>query len=246
MIPARYGSSRLPGKPLIDLAGKPMVVRVYDAVRMALVDADIVVAVDDERIMTVLEAYGASGVMTDPGHESGTDRTAEVARCRGWAADDVILNVQGDEPLIPVDLLRAFAEFCTSRATFSIGTIAAPVTSTDQIHDPNIVKLMLDAAGEAISFSRAPIPFARDVEKGEWPLTAYLRHVGVYGYRNVVLQRLTRTSPCVLEQVEKLEQLRALWLGIPIQVMWWPSPPPHGVDTIDDARRTAELIKGVG
>lgn len=244
VIPARYGSSRLPGKPLIDLAGKPMVVRVYDAVRAALIDADIVVAVDDQRILTVLEAYGAPAVMTDPGHESGTDRTAEVARAQGWAVDDVILNVQGDEPLVPSNLLRAFAAFCTGRAPFSIGTIAAPVSSQGQISDPNVVKVILDAEGRAISFSRASIPFARDYPEGGWPLDAYLRHVGVYGYRNDVLQRLTQTPPCALEQVEKLEQLRALWLGIAVQVMWWPKSPPHGVDTAEDALRAAELIKG--
>lgn len=245
VIPARYASTRLPGKPLLDLAGKPMVARVYEAVRGALPDADVVVAVDDARVQDALAAHGLAATRTDPGHESGTDRAAEVARSLGWAKDDVVCNVQGDEPLIPQDMLRAFAEFCSRPGPFSMATIAAPVESTLHVQDPNIVKVALNSAGCAITFSRAPIPFNRELPPAQWPVSDYLRHIGVYAYRNDVLQELTAAQPCALETVEKLEQLRALWLGISIHVMRWRQPPPHGVDTPDDAARVAAIFRGL-
>lgn len=242
VVPARYGSTRLPGKPLLDLAGKPMVVRVHDAVRRALPEADIVVGVDDERVLTVLAEHGIPATLTDPGHESGTDRAAEIARTRGWSEGDIVCNVQGDEPLVPEDMLRAFAGFCVGRTPFSMATIAAPVGSVREVQDPNVVKLTVDAAGDAIAFSRAPIPFNRDLPPMEWPLDDYLRHVGIYAYRNDVLQQLTGSRPCALEKIEKLEQLRALWIGIPIHVMRWHQSPPHGVDTPDDAARVTAIF----
>ena len=244
VIPARYGSSRLPGKPLIHLGGKPMVVRVYEVVRSALPEADIVVATDDERVMAALAEHQVPGVMTDAGHESGTDRAAEIARLRHWPAHDVVLNVQGDEPLVPADLLQAFASFC-AKSEFSMGTIAVPLEDLSQIQNPNVVKLTMNAAGDAIVFSRAPIPFNRDLPSGSWPMSDYLRHVGIYAYRNDVLQRLTGTSPCRLEQIEKLEQLRALWLGISVHVMRWYTSPPHGVDTPEDVTRVIAVFEGV-
>lgn len=245
VIPARYGSSRLPGKPLIPLAGKPMVVRVYEVVQAALPEADIVVATDDERVVSALAQHHILGVMTDAGHESGTDRAAEIARLRQWPAHDVVLNVQGDEPLIPIELLQAFAGFCAERKDFRMGTIAVPMEDLSQIRNPNVVKLTMNVAGDAIIFSRAPIPFNRDLPAGSWPMSDYFRHVGIYAYRNDVLQRLTGTSPCRLEQVEKLEQLRALWLGIPIHVMQWHAAPPHGVDTPEDAVRVSAVFEGI-
>ncbi len=244
VIPARFGSSRLPGKPLVDLAGKPMVVRVYEAVRSALADVDITVAADDSRIADVLNEYAVPNVSTRPDHDSGTDRIAEVARFKGWSDDDIVINVQGDEPLVPMELLRAFSAFLRERETLSMATIAVPVESYEQLDDPNLVKLVTNAAGEAMLFSRAAIPFNRDLKKADWPLVEYLRHVGIYGYRNAVLQRLTDTPPCSLERSERLEQLRALWLGIPISVMRWHVSPPHGVDTLDDVSRVSAILKG--
>ena len=245
VIPSRYGSSRLPGKPLVDLGGKPMVVRVYDAVHQALADreVDIQVAVDDQRILDVLNMHGISGVLTNPAHESGTDRSAEVARLKSWGNSDIIVNVQGDEPLIPADMLRAFVSYCSDCPDFSMGTISAPISSTEHILDPNVVKLSVNSLGNAIVFSRSPIPFIRDIPPEEWDVKLYRRHVGVYAYRNDILQQLTSTAPCTLELAEKLEQLRAQWLGIPIQVMCWDKSPPHGVDTSDDARRVSAIFK---
>ncbi len=244
VIPARYGSSRLPGKPLIDLAGKPMVVRVYEAVRRALVAADVVVATDDDRVLAALHHNDIPGVMTLAGHESGTDRAAEVARLRGWSDRDVVLNVQGDEPLIPRDLLQAFADFCDND-DIEMATVVTPVARRSDIHDLNVVKVVLGAGNNALYFSRSPIPFSRDCPEGLWPLDAYLKHVGLYAYRNATLQRLTTQSACMLEQVEKLEQLRALWMGISIKTMWWGGTPPHGVDTAEDVVRVSTLIRGM-
>lgn len=243
VIPARYGSSRLPGKPLVDLAGKPMVVRVYQAVARALPGIDIVVAADEARVMAVLGQNGIPVVLTRQDHESGTDRSAEVARVQGWGEDDLIVNVQGDEPLVPEDLLQAFVAFCTDRDGMSMATIAVPLDSAEQIHNPNIVKLTRDAKGHAIAFSRAALPFNRDLPVEKWPVADYLRHVGIYAYRNAVLQKLTSTRPCDLERIEKLEQLRAQWLGIAIDVMLWHSAPPHGVDTAEDAQRVANIFE---
>jgi 3-deoxy-manno-octulosonate cytidylyltransferase (CMP-KDO synthetase) len=242
IIPARFGSTRLPGKPLVDLAGKALVVRVYEAVRNALAGVDIAVAIDDDRIVNVLAANDIPYVVTLPTHESGTDRAAEVARLLSWNPADIILNVQGDEPLIPAELLNSFASFCRSRTAMSMATIAVPLEEQSQIQDPNIVKVTVDADNRAIAFSRSPIPFARDLPIGEWCVENYLRHVGIYAYRNEVLQRLTATPPCMLEKVEKLEQLRAQWMGIPIHVMRWGVAPPHGVDTPEDAERVARIF----
>ncbi|EIF44771.1 3-deoxy-D-manno-octulosonate cytidylyltransferase [gamma proteobacterium BDW918] len=237
VIPARYGSSRLPGKPLLDLGGKPMVVRVYEKVSEALLGADIVVATDDDRILDVLVKESIPTVLTADNHESGTDRAAEVARIFAWGDTDIVINVQGDEPLVPIEMLRSFAQFCCSHTDFSMGTIAVPIDEKAMIHDPNIVKLTVNYVGNVIAFSRAAIPVDRDGNYEKWEMLSYLRHVGVYAYSNSVLQKLTATPPCLLENVEKLEQLRAQWLGIPVHVMKWHNSPPHGIDTPDDFAR---------
>jgi len=200
------------------------------------------VAVDDQRVLDALAGHGIQAAMTDPAHESGTDRAAEVARTLGWAGTDTVCNVQGDEPLVPHDMLRAFAGFCATCTDLSMATIAVRVGSVAEVHDPNVVKLTLDAGDRAIAFSRASMPFHRDLPPAQWPLDDHLRHVGIYAYRNDVLQQLTGTPPCALERIEKLEQLRALWLGIPIHVMRWHQSPPHGVDTPADAARVAALF----
>ncbi|MGR3909794.1 3-deoxy-manno-octulosonate cytidylyltransferase [Burkholderia sp. SR8] len=248
VIPARYGSSRLPGKPLVDLDGKPMIVRVHERVRRALPGADIVVAIDDERIADVLDARGIRFAMTDVDHASGTDRAAEVARVLGWADTDAVLNVQGDEPLVPAPLLQAFAGFCGAAPDLGVATVACPVGDAALLDEPAIVKLVVDRRGRALYFSRAAIPFCRDGrpadatrenERGD----GFLRHIGLYGYGNASLQALAGAAPCELEQLEKLEQLRALWLGMPIDVMHWPDAPPAGIDTPDDVDRVVSLLQ---
>ncbi|SFE23766.1 3-deoxy-manno-octulosonate cytidylyltransferase (CMP-KDO synthetase) [Marinobacter sp. DSM 26671] len=241
-IPARFASTRLPGKPLVDLAGEPMIVRVFRRVEIALPDADIVVATDDPRIVEVLEFHGIPFVETDVGHDSGSDRIAEVARLMEWPAEDIILNVQGDEPLIPLELLRAFVAFCRKRPELEIASVAVPLTTREQLTDSNIVKVVMDQKNDALLFSRSPIPFCRDGDPNAWPLADFARHVGIYAYRNVSLQGFTNTPVCRLEQLEHLEQLRALWLGMKISMMRWHSAPPHGVDTPSDVQRVIETL----
>lgn len=244
VIPARYASSRLPGKPLVDLAGQPMVMRVFRRVELALPSADIIVATDDLRICQVLELHAIPFVMTAVDHESGSDRAAEVARLRDWAAEDIILNVQGDEPLVPVELLQAFTAFCSTLPCLEMASVVAPLSSSEQIHDANIVKVVLNQHGDALMFSRSAIPFCRDLSAEEWPLGGFARHIGIYAYRNAILQRLTAAPVCQLESLEKLEQLRALWLGMKISMMKWDVTPPHGVDTPEDVQRvTTTLLK---
>lgn len=242
VIPARYASTRLPAKPLIDLAGLPMVVRVYRRVVAALVNTNIVVATDDARIAEILDKYAIPCVMTEASHVSGTDRVAEVARYLNWGEGDIVINVQGDEPLIPLDMLRAFADFCVAQSPFAMGTVAVPMTNQAQVHDANVVKVMLNKMSEALLFSRSAIPFCRDNPPAEWPLSSFLRHIGIYAYRNSVLQELTRAPVCESEKLEKLEQLRALWLGYAIKIMTWHKSPPHGVDTLEDAERVSMII----
>jgi 3-deoxy-manno-octulosonate cytidylyltransferase (CMP-KDO synthetase) len=243
VIPARFASTRLPGKPLIELDGMPMIVRVHQAVRTALPESvDIVVATDDERIVETLEKYRIPARMTDSGHQSGTERCAQIALELGWGADDVVINVQGDEPLVPKPLLESFARFCANAGTFDMATIAVPLSDAWQLIDPNVVKLMMDAQGRAIVFSRSAIPYCRDLPPAEWPLSVYLRHVGIYAYKCSALYRLTDTPSCKFEQLEKLEQMRAIWLGMPIQVFVWPESPPPGVDTEEDVARVREIL----
>lgn len=243
VIPARYGSTRLPGKPLVDLNGEPMIARVHARVSRALPDTEIVVAIDDERIADVLAARDIRFAMTDAGHATGTDRAAEVARTLGWHDTDVVLNVQGDEPLVPAALLKAFAGFCGAAQDLGVATAACPIADAAQIDEPAIVKLVVDGRGRALYFSRAAIPFCRDGRPDDPRAGVFLRHIGLYGYSNAALQSLAGAAACELEQLEKLEQLRALWLGVPIDVMRWPDAPPAGVDTPDDVARVVSLLK---
>lgn len=247
VIPARFGSTRLPGKPLIDLAGEPMIVRVYERVKQALPTATITVATDDRRIEAVLAARGIPYAMTSSAHASGTDRVAEVARSAGWSDSDIVLNVQGDEPLLPHALLRAFVEYCQAVDEFSIATLASVALESAQVDDANIVKVVTDRNGHALYFSRAPIPFSRDRRldqaASDGPSADFLRHIGIYAYSHAVLQRLTSSPTCEIERREQLEQLRALWLGIPILVMHWPDSVPAGIDTPGDVMRVSNLFK---
>jgi 3-deoxy-manno-octulosonate cytidylyltransferase (CMP-KDO synthetase) len=220
-----------------------MVVRVFEAVSQALPGHDVVVAVDDDRVLDALGEHGVgAGLLTRIDCASGTDRAAEIARLLEWGPDDIIINVQGDEPLVPAELLAEFARFCSAFSDLSMATVSVPVRDPEEISDPNVVKLMVRNNGEAISFSRAMIPFDRDRDADQWEPSNYLRHVGIYAYSNEVLQVLTATPPCSVEQVENLEQLRALWLGIPIQVLAWPESPPGGVDTAEDVARVIAVL----
>jgi 3-deoxy-manno-octulosonate cytidylyltransferase (CMP-KDO synthetase) len=220
-----------------------MVVRVYDQVRVALPTCDIVVATDDDRITEVLNGYGIACTLTDRCHASGTDRAAEVARMLDWGHDDIIMNVQGDEPLVPPPLLRAFAEFCWAMPELPVATVATPIVDIAHVHDSNVVKVVTDRCDQALFFSRAAILFCRDEHPHDWRPAAFLRHLGIYAYRNSLLQKLTSTAPCEIESNEKLEQLRAMWLGMPILVMRWPEAPPAGVDTPEDVARVSSLFE---
>ena len=247
-IPARYGASRLPGKPLRLLAGEPLVLHVA---RRALAAGarEAWVATDDARIADALEGSGVHVAMTATTHPSGTDRLAECARIAGWDDDTIVVNLQGDEPFAPAAGIRAVAEALAASGA-DMATLAAPIDDAETLFDPNAVKLVRDADGYALYFSRAPIPWHRDafaVDRRCLPEgdAAPLRHVGIYAYRVGFLRRFAAMPPGRLEQVEALEQLRALEAGIRIAVELTPEPFPPGVDTPEDlARAEARIAAG--
>lgn len=238
IIPARLASTRLPNKPLADLGGKPMVVRVAERAR-ASGAARIVVATDHADIAAACAAHGVEARMTRADHPSGTDRIAEVAHALGLAPDEVVVNLQGDEPLIDPALLAA----CAGRIAPGVpmATCAHPIDNVADAFNPNVVKVVLDKAGRALYFSRATIPWHRDafaVSKESLPLGyAPLRHVGLYAYSNAFLQAYPTLEPAPLESIEALEQLRVLWHGYPIAVHVTASAPEAGVDTPEDLAR---------
>jgi 3-deoxy-manno-octulosonate cytidylyltransferase (CMP-KDO synthetase) len=247
VIPARYASTRLPGKPLLPIAGRPMIAHVWDrAVESGA--SEIVVATDDERIVRAVEIAGGRAMMTSPDHVSGTDRLAEVAQRAGWPDDAVIVNLQGDEPQIPGRLLTDLANNLHTRPTAGVSTLATPIRVAADVWNPNVVKVALDAQSFALYFSRAPIPwvrgqFARDSNIDSLPEDlALLRHIGLYGYRVETLRTLARTPPPPVERAESLEQLRALYLGICIHVGIVEEAPGHGVDTSEDLARVATVL----
>jgi len=246
VIPARYDSSRLPGKPLIDLCGKPMIIHVADRVRRALPSTDIWIATDDNRIKKTVEDYGYSALITSSKHESGSDRIGEVATQLQWSDDSIILNVQGDEPLIEAELLKSFAIFCLDNETLEMASVMSLIESVENIHDPNVVKVLVNNNGEAITFSRSPIPFCRDLTSAEWPVEAYNRHVGIYAYKVSTLRHLASSSQCGIEKFEKLEQLRAVWLGYRISMMNWSKALHGGIDTADDLERVRKILNKKG
>ncbi len=246
VIPARYASIRLPGKPLLDIAGKPMVVRVAEKAQAT--GAEVVVATDDRRILEAVEAHGYSAVMTREDHVSGTDRIAEVAMKMGWAENEIVVNVQGDEPLIEPTLIE---EVALNMAQHNEAAIA---TACHQIHDkalmlnPNVVKVVLDKEGYALYFSRAPIPYPRDAfAAGQELPDAILiyRHIGIYAYRTSFLKAYAGLQPSPIEQYESLEQLRALWHGYRISVAVTTHPPAAGVDTQEDLDTMRKLYSAV-
>lgn len=246
IIPARLGSTRLPGKALADIAGKPMVVRVAE--RAAASSAQrVVVATDHDTIAQAVRSAGFEVVMTGDEHVTGTDRLAEAVELLGLPDDEVVVNLQGDEPLMPPQLIDRVASRLHADTACAIATAAHPIADTTDWFDPNAVKVVIDNRGRALYFSRAPIPFARDALAGfphELAATLpgaaagqVLRHVGIYAYRAEFLQRFCALPPPPLERLESLEQLRALWHGFPIAVAVVDNAPPAGVDTPADLAR---------
>ncbi|MDP1612561.1 MAG: 3-deoxy-manno-octulosonate cytidylyltransferase [Sulfuritalea sp.] len=245
VIPARYASTRLPGKPLADIAGQPMIVRVAAAARRAGA-VGVWVATDDERIAAAVRRYGFDAVMTRADHASGTDRVAEVADQLHWNDEDIVVNVQGDEPLLDPALIAAVARALRDDAEAAMATASHPLTTVEDFFNPNVVKVVCDARGRALYFSRAPIPWDRDrfaVKPDRLPadLPAQ-RHIGLYAYRVSFLRRFGQLAASPLERCESLEQLRALWHGYPIQVVGIDHPPAPGVDTAEDLERVRRLF----
>ena len=248
LIPARYASSRLPGKALADIGGKPMVVRVAERAR-ASGAAAVWIATDDERIAAAARAHGCDAIMTRADHASGTDRLAEATELLALADDELVVNVQGDEPLIPSDLVGRLAHTLAQRTGASIATACVPIREAGEFLNPNAVKVVCDHAGYALYFSRAPIPYARDAFAGGLapggPVPAGLpvfRHLGIYAYRAGFLRSYARHAPVAIEGFEALEQLRALWHGHRIAVVVVEPAPPPGVDTPEDLEHTRRLF----
>jgi 3-deoxy-manno-octulosonate cytidylyltransferase (CMP-KDO synthetase) len=239
VIPARFDSSRLPGKALLPLAGKPMLQWVHERARQSRA-AEIFVATDDERISTAATGFGAHVVMTARSHVSGTDRIAEVAVSRGWSDDTIVVNVQGDEPLIPPAVINQVAELLAANPRADIATLAAKIDNAADLADPNQVKVACDATGRALYFSRAPIPFNRDAPATLTP--ASLRHVGIYAYRVAALRKLASLPASRLELIEKLEQLRALENGLEIRVALAVERPLADVNTAADLERAERAL----
>lgn len=248
VIPARWASTRLPGKPLADIAGKPMVVRVAEASAGSGAE-EVLVATDDQRVAAACHAHGVTAVLTRADHASGTDRLAEVVAARGWSPELIVVNVQGDEPLIDPALIRQVAEALAGDTGAAMATAAHPLTDIAEFFNPNVVKVVTDEQGRALYFSRAPIPWPRDAfaaTRDVLPagLTAR-RHIGLYAYRTEFLLRYGRLSPTSLEQWESLEQLRALAHGHAIHVVNCVSAPAPGVDTPEDLLRARRAFDPV-
>ena len=239
IIPSRYGSSRFPGKPLHLLCGKPLVAWVVEAVKKANTLDDVIVATDDDRIVAAVEAHGGRAVMTPSELPSGTDRIACAAG--DFADDDILVNIQGDEPLISPDLIDALVGRMKEGAKWDMATAVTPIKSLDDLNAKTVVKVVLDRDDGALYFSRAPIPCDRDhvpdIASGLW-----VRHLGIYAYRGAFLKKYISEPPCDLEKTEKLEQLRALWMGAKIAVIRTDDE-GVGVDTPEDAVRIEAILR---
>ena len=247
LIPARYASTRLPGKPLADIAGKPMVVRVAERAQ-ASGAARVVVATDDVRVRDAVVAHGFAACMTRGDHATGTDRLAEAAQQLGLADDEIVVNVQGDEPLLDGGLIQSMASLLDARLDAVIATACHPIDDAAEAFNPNVVKVVLDAAGYALYFSRATIPWARDAfrenSKAMPPGLPLYRHYGLYAYRVSFLRAFPSLSPAPIERFEALEQLRALWHGYRIAVEITHGTPAPGIDTPADLARVREIFAG--
>lgn len=244
VIPARYASSRLPAKPLLDIAGKPMVVRVVEQAQRSGAE-QVIVATDHQEIFDVVTRSGFQAVMTREDHPSGTDRIAEVSAHFNWPSDEIVVNVQGDEPLIEPALIREVAENLKVHAEASIATVCHAIHDKETMLNPNVVKVVMDANGYAMYFSRAPIPYARDAFAQNLALPESMpvyRHVGIYAYRAKFLSDYAQLAPAQIEQYEALEQLRALWHGYKISVAITQQAPAPGVDTQKDLEIVRKLF----
>jgi 3-deoxy-manno-octulosonate cytidylyltransferase (CMP-KDO synthetase) len=251
VIPARIASTRLPGKPLLPIAGKPMVVRVAEQAAKSGAQ-QIWIATDHQPIIAAAHEHGFKACLTHPHHASGTDRIAEVVEQHDWPDDMIVVNVQGDEPLIPPSLIRTVAQHLNDHPECAIATACHPIHGETAMRNPNIVKAVLDKNGNALYFSRAPIPWPRDAyaknETVPENLTV-LRHIGIYAYRASFLRAFRQLAPAAIEQIEALEQLRALWHGYRIGVAVTSDAPPAGVDTEADllaTRKTFEALISQG
>ncbi len=246
VIPARYASTRLPGKPLADIAGKPMVAWVAERARASGAER-VVVATDHDGVAEACRAQAIEVCLTSPECASGTDRLAEVAQKLGLPDEAVVVNVQGDEPLIEPELIHATAMLLHDKPEAAMATVCHPLTDIAEVMNPNVVKVVLDQDGHALYFSRAPIPWARDawaVERAELPPDLpVFRHVGLYAYRVGFLKAYPGLSRPAIEIQESLEQLRALWHGYRIAVLTVPHASPPGVDTLEDLERVRELMR---
>jgi 3-deoxy-manno-octulosonate cytidylyltransferase (CMP-KDO synthetase) len=249
VIPARYASSRLPGKPLVDIAGKPMVVHVAERARHSGA-AEVWIATDDARILQAVQQHGCQALMTSADHVSGTDRIAEVAIARGWSDERIVVNVQGDEPRIAPELIRDVAQLLARQPQASMSTACHALSDVRELFDPNCVKVVLDRDGDAMYFSRATIPWARDEfarDRGRIPEGLPIhRHIGIYAYRCGFLKLYPRLPPPAIERFEALEQLRALWHGHRIAVTVTEQVPEAGVDTPEDLDKVRRLFGSAG
>ena len=244
VIPARYASSRLPGKPLADIGGRPMVLHVLERALQAGAES-VVVATDDARVQQAVEAAGHQAMMTSPAHQSGTERLVEVAETLGWPDDALVVNVQGDEPLIDPALIREAARQLVLHDDAVMATLAHPIHDHADFVNPNVVKVVADQAGYALYFSRAPIPWPRDAFAAQQAMPhelGALRHIGLYAYRAGFLRTYAGLAPSPLERFEMLEQLRVLWHGYRISLGVTPAAPAPGVDTPEDLERVRALF----
>ena len=249
VIPARYAASRFPGKLLAELAGRPVLEHVWRQAR-ASGALEVVIATDDERIITAARGFGAEAVLTSAEHRSGTERAAEVADQRSWPEDELVVNCQGDAPLVPSVSIDQVAELLAQHAGAAIATLCTRIGRAEDYRSPHVVKVVSDAEGRALYFSRAPIPATGHaggvsaVEPGGFPVSA--RHIGLYAYRIGALRTLAATPPCYLEQCENLEQLRAMWLGLEIRVAQARRPHGPDIDTPEDLQRALEFMAANG
>jgi len=240
IIPARYASTRLPAKPLLDIAGKPMIQHVFDQANKSNAQR-VAIATDDQRIFEVAKGFGAEVLMTSAQHPSGTDRLEEVVTKLNLSKHGIVVNVQGDEPMIPPELINQVADNLSKQASAGIATLCEKISDVEQVFNPNVVKVIFNNNGMANYFSRAPIPWCREhfssndkrLPKG----IDYYRHIGIYAYRVEFLKNYVKWSPSLTERVECLEQLRALSNGVDIHVEPALLSPPGGVDTLDDLKR---------